>query len=164
MGKINLLDIQTANLIAAGEVVERPASAVKELCENSIDADATMITVEIRGGGNSYLRVSDNGSGISDDDMPKTILRHATSKIKTGSDLDGVVTLGFRGEALASIASVSAMTVTSRTAEQSCAYSIHEGEVGVAAGGLGTKVDVESSGGLGRRQGTLLGGWRRRVP
>ena len=104
MGKINLLDIQTANLIAAGEVVERPASAVKELCENSIDADATMITVEIRGGGNSYLRVSDNGSGISDDDMPKTILRHATSKIKTGSDLDGVVTLGFRGEALAAIA------------------------------------------------------------
>ena len=114
MGKINLLDIQTANLIAAGEVVERPASAVKELCENSIDADATMITVEIRGGGNSYLRVSDNGSGISDDDMPKTILRHATSKIKTGSDLDGVVTLGFRGEALAAIASVSRLQIISR--------------------------------------------------
>ncbi|HPE96262.1 MAG TPA: ATP-binding protein, partial [Bacillota bacterium] len=99
MGIINLLDIQTANLIAAGEVVERPASAVKELCENCIDANAHTITVEIKGGGNSYIRVSDDGCGISDDDLPKAVLRHATSKIKTGADIDGVMTLGFRGEA-----------------------------------------------------------------
>ncbi|MDD4474795.1 MAG: DNA mismatch repair endonuclease MutL [Eubacteriales bacterium] len=114
MGIINLLDLQTANLIAAGEVVERAASVVKELCENSIDAAAKNITVEIKHGGNSYIRVSDDGKGISEDDIPKTILRHATSKIKTGSDLEAIGTLGFRGEALAAVSSVARMTIISK--------------------------------------------------
>lgn len=114
MGIINLLDLQTANLIAAGEVVERAASVVKELCENSIDAAAKNITVEIKHGGNSYIRVSDDGKGISEDDIPKTILRHATSKIKTGADLEAIGTLGFRGEALAAVSSVARMTIISK--------------------------------------------------
>lgn len=114
MGIINLLDIQTANLIAAGEVVERPSSAIKELCENSVDAGAKTITVEIKNGGNTYIRVTDDGKGISDDDMPKTILRHATSKIRCGDDLDGITTLGFRGEALAAISSVSRLQILSK--------------------------------------------------
>ena len=114
MGIINLLDLQTANLIAAGEVVERAASVVKELCENSIDALAKNITVEIKHGGNLYIRVSDDGKGISDDDIPKTILRHATSKIKTGADLDAIGTLGFRGEALAAVSSVARLTIISK--------------------------------------------------
>ena len=113
MGIINLLDIQTANLIAAGEVVERPSSAIKELCENSVDAGAKNVTVEIKNGGNTYIRVTDDGKGISDDDLPKTILRHATSKIRCGDDLDGISTLGFRGEALAAISSVSRMQILS---------------------------------------------------
>ena len=116
MGIINLLDLQTANLIAAGEVVERAASVIKELCENSIDAGAKNITIEIKNGGNSYMRVSDDGKGISDDDMPKTILRHATSKIKTGADLEAIGTLGFRGEALAAISSVARLTIISKKA------------------------------------------------
>ena len=114
MGIINLLDLQTANLIAAGEVVERAASVVKELCENSIDAGAKNITVEIKHGGNAYIRVSDDGKGISDDDIPKTILRHATSKIKTGADLEAIGTLGFRGEALAAVSAVARLTIISK--------------------------------------------------
>ncbi len=106
MGIINVLDTQTANLIAAGEVVERPASVVKELMENSVDAGASRITVEIKNGGVSYIRVTDNGCGMTKDDAANCILRHATSKISCPEDLAGISTLGFRGEALAAISSV----------------------------------------------------------
>lgn len=107
MGVIHLLDTEVSNKIAAGEVVERPLSIVKELVENSIDAGATTVTVEIRGGGITYIRVADNGCGMSSDDAGICFLRHATSKITTGSDLDAIYTLGFRGEALSSIGAVS---------------------------------------------------------
>lgn len=117
MGIINQLDIQTANLIAAGEVVDRPASAVKELLENSIDAGATVVTVEIKGGGSSLIRVSDNGKGMERDDLPIAIKRHATSKIRNAHDLDAIVTLGFRGEALAAIAAVSHMRILTKRRE-----------------------------------------------
>ena len=117
MGKINVLSFAVANLIAAGEVVDRPASAVKELLENAIDAGATRITVEIQNGGVTFLRVSDNGCGIDVDDLPVAVRRHATSKIKTAEDLEGIETLGFRGEALAAIASVSDMRIISKTAD-----------------------------------------------
>ncbi len=115
MGKINLLDSQVANLIAAGEVVERPASAVKELLENSIDAGANKITLEIKNGGVSLIRITDNGCGMTKDDALVCIKRHATSKIKDATDLDGISTLGFRGEALAAISSVSEMRIMTRT-------------------------------------------------
>ena len=117
MGKINVLSFAVANLIAAGEVVDRPASAVKELLENAIDAGATRITVEIQNGGVTFLRVADNGCGIDVDDLPVAVRRHATSKIKTAEDLEGIETLGFRGEALAAIASVSDMRIISKTAD-----------------------------------------------
>ncbi len=114
MGIINQLDFQVANLIAAGEVVDRPASAVKELVENSIDAGATEIIVEIKHGGITFVRVTDNGSGISKEDLPVALKRHATSKIAKASDLDSITTLGFRGEALAAISSVSKMRIMTR--------------------------------------------------
>jgi len=119
MGKINVLGFDVANLIAAGEVVDRPASVVKELCENSIDAGATEVTVEIRHGGTTFIRVSDNGHGIEPDDVPLTVLRHATSKIATAEDLASIGTLGFRGEALAAIASVCKLRILSRAAGHS---------------------------------------------
>ena len=106
MPKINILDRETAELIAAGEVIERPASVVKELVENSIDAGATAITVEIGHGGVRLIRVTDNGCGIEREDVPKAFLRHATSKVLRPEDLDRIGTLGFRGEALASILSL----------------------------------------------------------
>ena len=117
MSKVRLLDKHTAELIAAGEVVERPSSVVKELVENCIDAGASVITVEIRHGGSSYIRVTDNGEGIAPDDVPTAFLRHATSKIRVGTDLDSIATLGFRGEALASICAVSKMELITRTAD-----------------------------------------------
>ncbi len=115
MKRIQILSKQTANQIAAGEVVERPASIVKELVENSIDAGSTSISVEITGGGIEYIRVTDNGSGILAQDVPTAFLRHATSKIFTTDDLEHIETLGFRGEALASIAAVSQLSMRTRT-------------------------------------------------
>lgn len=131
MGVINQLDTQTSNMIAAGEVVDRPASALKELIENSIDAGATKITAEIRGGGILMLKVMDNGKGIDREDMPKTILRHATSKIKTAHDLDGVLTLGFRGEALAALSSVARTEIISKHVDADEGYRLYCDENGV---------------------------------
>ena len=114
MGVINVLDKHIAELIAAGEVVERPSSVIKELVENSIDAGAKNITVEIKNGGTTFMRVADDGCGIYRDDIKKAFLRHATSKVKTANDLDSIATLGFRGEALASISAVSRLQVITK--------------------------------------------------
>ncbi len=117
MNRINVLDTNIANMIAAGEVVERPSSVVKELVENSIDAGAKNILVEIKNGGMSYIRVTDDGHGIEPDDVVKAFLRHATSKIQKREDLDSIYTLGFRGEALASIAAVACVEIHTKTKE-----------------------------------------------
>ena len=117
MSVINVLDKQTANLIAAGEVVDRPASVAKELLENAIDAGADSITVEIKNGGSSMIRITDNGKGMVPEDVRLSVLRHATSKIAEPRDLDGIKTLGFRGEALAAISSVSKFQIISKTAD-----------------------------------------------
>ena len=116
MGKIIVLDENTSNKIAAGEVIDRPASVVKELVENSIDAGADNISVEIKNGGISYIRVTDNGAGMEEDDVVIAFDRHATSKIRSADDLDSITTLGFRGEALASIAAVSNVQLITKTA------------------------------------------------
>ena len=119
MGKIQVLSKNVSDKIAAGEVVERPASVIKEFLENSVDAGATAITVEIKGGGIKYMRVTDNGCGMSEDDVKISILRHATSKISTEEDLSRIGTLGFRGEALSSIAAVSKLEIYTKTKESS---------------------------------------------
>ena len=103
MGKINVLDFSVANLIAAGEVVDRPASVIKELMENAIDAGSRHITIEIQNGGVTFMRITDNGCGMFPEDVPTAFLRHATSKIRTDEDLNSIATLGFRGEALAAV-------------------------------------------------------------
>ncbi|MCI6733039.1 MAG: DNA mismatch repair endonuclease MutL, partial [Lachnospiraceae bacterium] len=115
MGKIHLLDQNTINQIAAGEVVDRPVSVVKELTENAIDAGATAITIEIRNGGTDMIRVTDNGGGIEAEDLETAFKRHSTSKISDASDLLSVSSLGFRGEALSSIAAVSRVELITRT-------------------------------------------------
>lgn len=142
MSKIQVLDRHTAELIAAGEVVERPASVVKELFENAVDAGATLVTVEIEHGGVTMLRVTDNGCGIEREDVPTAFLRHATSKVRTADDLEKIGTLGFRGEALASVAEVARVEMITRTeAEEVGTHYVIEGgeeqlceDVGCAAG------------------------------
>lgn len=119
MPEIHLLDKETAELIAAGEVIERPASVIKELIENSIDSGASSVTVEIKHGGITYMRITDNGCGISPDEISTAFLRHATSKIKNKNDLENILTLGFRGEALASISAVSRVEVLTKQPEKS---------------------------------------------
>ncbi|MBO4679418.1 MAG: ATP-binding protein, partial [Lachnospiraceae bacterium] len=117
MNKITLLSNETIDKISAGEVVERPVNVVKELVENSIDAGATSVTVEIKGGGSELIRVTDNGSGIERDECPKAFLRHATSKLTTIDDLETLVSLGFRGEALSSISAVSKTEMITKVAD-----------------------------------------------
>ena len=149
MGKINVLSFEVANLIAAGEVVDRPASVVKELMENAIDSGADRITVEIQHGGVTFIGVTDNGCGMEAEDLPVAIRRHATSKIREASDLDGISTLGFRGEALAAIASVSHMRIISKPRgaavgamlEADCGNIIGVSERGASEG---TRVIVEN--------------------
>lgn len=147
MAKINILPAQVYNRIAAGEVVDRPYSVVKELVENAIDAGATQIEISIEQGGKQCIRVTDNGCGIERDDLHSAFLPHATSKIATAQDLESIVTLGFRGEAVASIASVSKMTITSKT-ESGNGYSLSSdggqlGQILPVSCEKGTEVKVE---------------------
>ncbi|MBQ7225862.1 MAG: DNA mismatch repair endonuclease MutL [Clostridia bacterium] len=148
MGRINVLGFDVANLIAAGEVVDRPSSVVKELLENAIDSGANKITVEIKNGGTTFIRVADNGCGMEFDELPVAILRHATSKIKNAEDLNEIMTLGFRGEALAAISSVSKIRLMSRQrgSEMGALLEAHGGEIQshIASGcSEGTTVIVE---------------------
>lgn len=131
MGVINVLGFDVANLIAAGEVVDRPSSVVKELLENAIDSGATKITIEIKNGGTSFIRIADDGCGMAYEDLPIAILRHATSKIKNADDLNEIMTLGFRGEALAAISSVSKIRIMSRqkNSETGALLEAHGGEI-----------------------------------
>jgi len=117
MPKINVLDKNVAELIAAGEVIERPASVIKELVENSLDAGAKNITVEIKRGGISYIRIADNGCGMAKGDVPLAFLRHATSKVYSHEDLENIQTLGFRGEALASVCAMAKVELRTKRAE-----------------------------------------------
>lgn len=148
MGIIRILDEQTINKIAAGEVIERPASVVKELIENSLDALATKITVEIKNCGKDLIRISDNGIGMSREDAKLSLLRHATSKINSGEDLFNIQTLGFRGEALASIAAVSQLKLTTKTSSgtEGCQITAEGGmllNIWITAAETGTIVEVK---------------------
>ena len=149
MGNIVLLDDLTINKIAAGEVIENPAAAIKEMVENSIDAGATSITVEVKNGGKSFIKITDNGKGIARDDLPLAIERHATSKLRQIEDLDKIDSFGFRGEALASIASISKMTIISKTSEDTLATKMYVEagdivELTEDAGKTGTTIIIEN--------------------
>jgi DNA mismatch repair protein MutL len=149
MGKIAILDDNMINMIAAGEVIERPASVVKELLENSIDAGATKIVIEVEQGGRDLIRIIDDGSGMDAADLALAFEPHATSKIRISDDLSGIRTMGFRGEALASIGSVAKVTVTSRTKNAIEAYTIQndcgdKSEVRPCSGDVGTTIEVRN--------------------
>ena len=145
MGKIVVLDELTINQIAAGEVIERPASVVKEMVENSIDAGATKIDIEVQKVGIKRIRITDNGSGIKEDDLEFAFERHATSKIRTAKDLETVKSMGFRGEALASIAAIANVELVTKTEEDEIGHKI------VLEGG-----DVLEKTEIGTQKGTTI--------
>ena len=149
MGNIAILDELTINQIAAGEVIERPMNVVKELVENSLDADCTKIIVETKNGGKKLIKIIDNGKGIPGEDLDIAIERHSTSKLRRIDDLENIYTMGFRGEALASIAAISRLTITSRTEDEDLASQIvsQGGQImskDETAGAFGTTIQVEN--------------------